>query len=202
MDADDRDVVQSYAPNLAKQEGRAVVRLDIPAHLRHTFRLLDSHGAELKKRRPTTKRSIKFEDATRSLVLDVRINEEEGWCRIDPAMTKEARFRREKSLNHTGQATPGGKAGRRALTMPSQGSDGFEQGGASDWTQSEGSNENDATYKRTEAPQELRCLEKVSALTRRVVFHRARRTLARMILVTEDKMISLRIFLMYYQYVL
>lgn len=76
--------------------GKDGVRLEIPAHLRQTFRLLDSHGAELKKRHPTTKRSIKFEDATGSLVLDVKIDDQEGWIRINPNMAEEARSLREE----------------------------------------------------------------------------------------------------------
>ena len=117
-DAQDRDAVQSYATNLSKHIGKAGIRLDVPAHLRHVFRLLESHSAELKNRYPNAKRAIKFDDAARSLTLDVKIDEEEGWTRIDPETAERSR----KARGHTGRldaarALPGGKAGRRAMML-------------------------------------------------------------------------------------
>ena len=46
----DRDTVQSYAPNLAGIEGKAGLRLDIPEHLRGTFRQFESLAALLRRR--------------------------------------------------------------------------------------------------------------------------------------------------------
>ena len=37
---EERDVVQSYATNLAKQDGKPGVRMEIPSHLRQAFRIL------------------------------------------------------------------------------------------------------------------------------------------------------------------
>ena len=74
-DVGDRDAVQSYAPNLSKMNGKAGIRLEIPTHLRQTFRLLDSHGGEIKKKHALAKRSIRFDDSTNSLVLDVKISD-------------------------------------------------------------------------------------------------------------------------------
>ena len=142
-DVGDRDVVQSYASNLAKHVAKAGIRLEIPTHLRQTFRILDIHSAELKRRHPTAKRSIKFEDASRGLVLDVKVSEEDGWIRVDPETAKKAG--RERGLgggSSIGRATPGGKAGRRALLLPSpEERTAFSQGG---WSQSRRTSEGDA----------------------------------------------------------
>ena len=157
-DSDDRDVVQSFAPSLAKQGGKAGVRLDIPTHLKHVFRLLDAHGAELRKRNPLAKRSIKFGNTTRSLVLDAKIDEEDGWMRIDQRTAEEARKQRGISTSAIGCATPGGKAGRRVLMLPSpedHSRSAFEQGCSGGWTKSGGSerglvSETDRTSERSQ----------------------------------------------------
>ena len=144
VDVADRDAVQSYAPNLAKWTGKAGIRLEIPTHLRPTFRLLDNHSSELKKKYVNAKRSMKFEDSTRSLVLDVKINDDDGWFRVDHAMAEMARSHRGQEQRQTiGRATPGGKAGRRALLMPSpdkgaRDRTGFTAGRASEWTRPDG----------------------------------------------------------------
>ena len=75
VDVADRDVVQSYAPNLAKKEGRAGIRIEIPMHLRQASKLLDSHSAELKRMHPGAKRYMKFDDITKNLALDVKLSE-------------------------------------------------------------------------------------------------------------------------------
>ena len=123
--------------------GKAGVRLEIPTHLRQTFRLLDSHGSEIKKRHPAAKRSIKFDDSSSSLVLDVKISEEENWIRVDPRAADEARKSRGYAGSSTGKATPGGKAGRRALLLPSPTNEGnsFSQSEETGWSRSRGSSE-------------------------------------------------------------
>ena len=152
-DAQDRDVIQSYAVNLSKHAGKAGIRLDIPVHLRHIFRLLESHSSELKRRFPNAKRSIKFDDMTRSLVLDAKIDEEEGWIRIEPEMAEQSRkLRGQQPIQ--GRVLPGGKAGRRALMMPSPAKSaertmssftsaaigwmGSQRGSSREWSESEG----------------------------------------------------------------
>ena len=132
-DVGDRDVVQSFAPNLAKQNGKAGVRLEVPTHLRQAFRVLEGHSSELKKQHQNAKRSIKLDDSTLGLVLDVRISELDTWVRIDPKMVEESRKSRGTGEGNgsIGRATPGGKAGRRALLIPSPGE------GRSSFTQSQ-----------------------------------------------------------------
>ena len=56
----ERDLVQSYAANLAKQGGRAGIRMEVPEHLRGLFKLFEAHGASLRKKFPGLRRSIKI----------------------------------------------------------------------------------------------------------------------------------------------
>ena len=54
------------------------------------------------------------------MVLDVKLDQDEQWFRIDEAMAEAARSRRSKDhFDSIGRASPGGKAGRRALMLPS-----------------------------------------------------------------------------------
>ena len=147
-DTGDRDAVQSYAPNLANMAGKAGIRLEVPTHLRRVFRLLESHGGELKKAHPSVKRAIKFDDASRSLVLDVKINEGEGWMRVDPEMAEESKRIRGKTPNSSSlRACPGGKARRRVLMLPSPGKEnvaGFEATSQAGWRRQRGSSADSA----------------------------------------------------------
>ena len=62
------------------------------------------------------KRTIKYDDSVRSLVLDAKIDEEDGWIRIDVDAARAAlKNRTESNIRAIKQATLGGKAGRRAL---------------------------------------------------------------------------------------
>ena len=56
----------------------------LPDHLLSTFKVLENEGFRLVQRRPGTKRSIKFEDMSRSLVMDVKLPES-NWVRITPS---------------------------------------------------------------------------------------------------------------------
>ena len=71
--ARERDLVQSYAANLANHDGRAGIRMELPEHLRGLFKLFEAHGAELRKRYPGLKRAIKYDDASQSLCMDVKM---------------------------------------------------------------------------------------------------------------------------------
>ena len=118
---EDRDLIQSYASNLSRLNGEAGIRLDFPSHLRNVFRLLETHGSLLKKSFKDLKRSIKFDDAAMSLVMDVKLTPEDDWERIDEKGARASKREREvrNSGGETGRANPGGAAGRRALMMSS-----------------------------------------------------------------------------------
>ena len=88
----ERDLVQSYASNLAKMDGKAGLRMDIPEHLRGLFKIFEAHGAGLRQRYPGLKRAIKYDDATQSLCMDVRMPERDRWHRVnEPEMREIAR---------------------------------------------------------------------------------------------------------------
>ena len=61
------------------------------------------------------------DDIEMSLVLDVRVSEVDGWMRITPEAARKSRAQRGSVDIQAGRATPGGRAGRRALMLPSPG---------------------------------------------------------------------------------
>ena len=75
--------VQSYAVNLQTLGGKAGIRMDVPEHLRGTFKLFEAHGGKLKEQNPGgLKRSIKYDDTTMSICMDVRLPNWTMWHRI------------------------------------------------------------------------------------------------------------------------
>ena len=76
-----RDIIQSYASNLASVQGQAGIRLDIPDHLRGLFRLFEAHAAALRAEFGVVKRAIRFEDSDMSLYMDVKLTDTD-WHRI------------------------------------------------------------------------------------------------------------------------
>ena len=65
------------------------MRLALPDHLIQTFKLLENEGFRIVRRRPGTKRSIKFDDRTQSLVLDVKLPSA-AWVRLTPDQIQRA----------------------------------------------------------------------------------------------------------------
>ena len=78
-DLESRDSVASYARSLADHvddsgRPRAGLRMDVPPFLMSVFKLLEEHGRKMRARYgPEFKRHIRFDDAARSLYLNVRI---------------------------------------------------------------------------------------------------------------------------------
>ena len=85
----ERDLVQSYAVNLSKANGNAGIRMELPEHLRGLFKLFEAHGASLRQRFPGLKRSIKYDDVSQSLCMDVRMPDKDKWHRIGEAEMRE-----------------------------------------------------------------------------------------------------------------
>ena len=80
----ERDCFRSNAPRLKPfPRIEAGKRLALPDFLVSTFKVLENEGYRIAKRRPGTKRSIKFQDSTRSLVMDVKLPSA-SWVRITP----------------------------------------------------------------------------------------------------------------------
>ena len=90
---DTRDAVRSAARNLAGKGSDYGVRLKLPDHLKSTMKALQAISFEVKKKYPTAKRNVLFDDETQDLVLDFSIAEEPPWRRMTSA---QARDRKKK----------------------------------------------------------------------------------------------------------
>ena len=83
-----RDLVLSYAKNLASfkdhlNKPTAGVRIDVPNSLLTVKRALDQYGYTLRTDLgPNFKRNIKYDDAQRTLVMDVKYPDKPKWERI------------------------------------------------------------------------------------------------------------------------
>ena len=129
-----RDVVQSYAANLASANGNAGLRLEVPEHLLSLFRRFESHAANLREAYGQIKRSIRFDDTNRSLCMDVKLPST-GWHRIDKDCM--AQIVRSRNSQSGVQGTQGGKAReemRKILLIdpPPSGSNGPGDGSQAD----------------------------------------------------------------------
>ena len=85
----ERDIVQSFASNLAKANGKAGIRMELPEHLRGLFKIFEAHGASLRQRFPGLKRSIKYDDSTQSLCMDVKMPDKDTWHRLNEIEMRE-----------------------------------------------------------------------------------------------------------------
>jgi hypothetical protein len=92
-----RDLVNSYAPNLASMSTQGGIRLDVPDHLRGQFKILQDHFVALRTQHGEgVKKSIKLCDATRGVYMDVKLPSGTKWHRVDVAVAREARRKREE----------------------------------------------------------------------------------------------------------
>ena len=98
-----RDSIAAHAKNLRNcidADGRPTAgqRIDIPDHLTGAHKELDQYGKQLRKiHGPGLKRNIKFDDASSSLIMDVKLPDEEEWIRVDRTLAKEERLSSEKT---------------------------------------------------------------------------------------------------------
>ena len=93
----ERDLFRSYAPRLQRHQRSAGMRLALPDFLVSPFKTLEHEAFRIVQRRPGTKRNLRFDDANRAIVLDVKLPGA-SWVRItyeDVAQAKGAR-RRER----------------------------------------------------------------------------------------------------------
>ena len=90
-----RDVIQSYAPNLAPIQGQAGLRIDVPDFLRGLFRLFEAHAAALRAQFGPIKRAIRFDDVDHSLYMDVKL-ENTDWHRISAQEMRDIEDRKKK----------------------------------------------------------------------------------------------------------
>ena len=96
--SEERDVVYAHAKNLARHEGKAGIRLEIPQHLKHEFKLLEGHGNMIRTMYSNgVKRSIRFDDSEYSLVLNVRLAADDPWVSVSVAQAKETKRLRSQA---------------------------------------------------------------------------------------------------------
>ena len=74
-DVETRDTVRSAAHNLAGMSDTGM-RLEIPEHLRQSLRALEKVSFNLKKKNPSMKWNVKFDDGVMDLVLDVKLDDD------------------------------------------------------------------------------------------------------------------------------
>ena len=120
--AREKELVQSYAPNLASSNRRARLRMNVPQHLLGLFKMFEAHGGRLKQEHgPGLKRSIKLDDQTMTMVMDVRLPNDLEWLRLHRAdiirLTKE---RTEKESPFSYAAKPSSRSDKmRQLLLKS-----------------------------------------------------------------------------------
>ena len=84
---DDRDYVKSMGVNLAGEKDLGMA-IHVPGHLLDNFYALNSIGYSIKSNNQGVKRSIKFDDATQNIYLDIYIGGQ--WRKILPDEAKAA----------------------------------------------------------------------------------------------------------------
>ena len=93
-----RDIVYSHARNLSKHSGTAGIQLEIPQHLRPEFKLLESHGNMIRTMiGPSVKRSIRFDNADCTLILNMRLATDKPWITVTVAQAREAKRLRSQT---------------------------------------------------------------------------------------------------------
>lgn len=118
----ERDIVQSYASNLAKVQGKAGIRMELPEHLRGLFKTFEAHSASLRRRFPGLKRAIKYNDQTQSLCMDVRMPDKMRWHKIGEAEMWEI-LRRYSNMQRVAGGEKAGDEEDRKKIMSIEGDD-------------------------------------------------------------------------------
>ena len=111
----ERDIVQSYANNLAKVQGKAGIRMELPEHLRGLFKTFEAHGAALRRRYPGLKRAIKYDDQSQSLCMDVKMPDRAKWHKINEIEMREISRRYSNMQRVVGDEEAGDEEDRRKI---------------------------------------------------------------------------------------
>ena len=109
----DRDEIKAAAPELASHREDAGMRLHIPDHLQKQFKALMNLSYDLKRKHVNMKRNIKFDDSSLGLYLDVQIDPDDEWKRIDPEQANEGTRGTRTESGRRQAGGPPGAEGRR-----------------------------------------------------------------------------------------
>ena len=85
-----RDAVKAAAPNLANFRDSAGMRLHVPDHLQRDFQTLMNLSFDLKKKHPSLKRNVKFDEEDGGLFMDLKQDETAEWKRVKPSQAAAA----------------------------------------------------------------------------------------------------------------
>ena len=89
-DIETRDMIHSYAPNLADKRGEAGMRLEVPSHLLGQFKSLERYGRHLKGIHGQQMRwHIKYDDSELNMFLNVKLSEDDKWNKVDFTTARE-----------------------------------------------------------------------------------------------------------------
>lgn len=96
-DQEGRDAIKAYANKLAEWNGQAGLRLEVPDHLKGSYKILEQHANTLRNLYGTgVKRNIKFDDRNDNLMLDVKLPTGPKWHNITIKQATEASQMREE----------------------------------------------------------------------------------------------------------
>ena len=132
-DVTTRDMIQSYAPNLADAGGRAGLRLEVPCHLTGQFKCLERCGQLLKSKEGSNfKWHINYDDINLSLCLSVKGAGDESWVRVGVEEAKKelrmaerpAGFRARLTSSTTSSLSAGDSNGEELLEIVQPGGSG------------------------------------------------------------------------------
>ena len=113
-----RDVVQSYALNLANHRDAAGIRLEIPPHLTGTFRLYEEHAGALREKFPQGfKRSVKFDDVSMDLVMDIKLPQAKKWHRFNRQEVEKATRARKRTAQDNNDVSSSDTAERNSILL-------------------------------------------------------------------------------------
>ena len=83
-----RDSVKALARNLRGLDRAVGVQMEPPDHLRSQYAALQSLAFQMKRKNPSLKRNIKFDDLSQCLVMDVLLEAGQEWKTVDIADAK------------------------------------------------------------------------------------------------------------------
>ena len=90
-------MVKAQAYKLAEFRDEAGMRLHVPDHLQKVFRSLMNLSFDMKKKHPDLKRSVKIDEETLNLYMDIQTAADKGWRRVEAGQAIKADGRRQRN---------------------------------------------------------------------------------------------------------